>query len=113
MGPKARLGTHAHRPADQTPTCTKPPGSSTRCAAAERRCPHYPTIQWPSVQGKLDDPREGAQPPATVERYAERVGPEAHAEPQVRNVPSTVTMVVLGNRRYYQVRIRPRQLVRG
>ena len=45
-----------------------------------------------------------------MERCAQTVGPETHPEPPARGTPSTVTMVVLENIHYYQVRITARPL---
>ena len=52
-------------------------------------------------------PERGHNLRAMMERYAQMVGPEAHAEPPVRGSPSTVAMVVLEKGHYYQVRITP------
>ena len=40
-----------------------------------------------------------------TERYAQKAGPGAHAEPPPRDAPYTVAMVVLESGHYYQVRI--------
>ena len=40
-----------------------------------------------------------------MKRYAQTVGPGAHAEPPTRDTPSTVAMVVFESGHYYQVRI--------
>ena len=54
-------------------------------------------------------PERGHHLRAMMERYAQTVGPEPHAEPPGRGTPTTVTMVVLGNGHYYQVGITPRR----
>ena len=45
-----------------------------------------------------------------TEHYGQTAGPGAHAEPWPRDAPSTVAMVVLESKHYYQVRITPRPL---
>ena len=47
---------------------------------------------------------------AMMERYAQTMGPEAHAKPPARGTPSTGVIVVLEDGHYYQVRIAPRPL---
>ena len=49
---------------------------------------------------------------ALVERYAQRVGPQAHTEPPRHSAPRTVAMVGLENSHHYQVSTTPRPLAR-
>ena len=64
LGSAPRPGTRAHRPADRTPTCTKPQSPDASHGATERRHPQHVTLRWPRVLGKQDSQGGGSQPPA-------------------------------------------------
>ena len=59
VGPSPRLGTHAHRPADRAPACTKRRGPGTSRDAAEGRRPQHPAVQWAGGLEKAGRPWGG------------------------------------------------------
>ena len=95
MGPAPHLDRHAH--------------AAPQLNADALNIPAYNGLAyWESRIA----PERGQNLWAMMEQYAQTGGPEAHAEPRSRRIPSTVTMVVVENGHYYQVRITPRPLER-
>ena len=83
------------------PRAAPSPGRPTRTAPqVNADALNIPPYQGLAYWESRTAPERGQNLRAMMERYAQSLGPEPHAEPLARSIPSTVAMVVLENGDY-------------